>query len=234
MGIDTHTYKFWEKEVVENPSEGEDPVNYNPLDKRYYFLRMSEVFNSVTMISTGLSQTGTSAKYYRESYAGLSFTDIIQTYYLTMQSILDRFISVIAEMWLKDVDIIHFDFRKVYYIEQLSNYFIVNKINNYIPGKPTQVELIRVLYSEPPAITTPIQITNYVVDGLQVTIDYILNAEIDTFIFEVSTDGGVTWSGTIAFYIPSPIVLNVDGPGVYYFRLKFQESYSNIITVTVI
>lgn len=143
-----NVYKLWEKEVKENPDEGENPIKYKPLDKRYYFMRRELKNTTVALASPQLGQAGISNKYYRESFFRLSFKDIVQNYYGPLQQVLNKSIVVEVELYLKETDIANFDFRKLYYISQLSSYFIMNKINNYMPGKMTKCEMVRVLYSQ--------------------------------------------------------------------------------------
>lgn len=140
----TNVYKIWEKEIDE---DGTEPIKYKPLDKRYYFMRAQLNAGNITLKSTALDESVASNFYYRESYYKLPFSDIIQDYYGPFQQILNKAQMVTAELWLKDTDIVNFDFSKLYYIKQLSSYFLVNKINNYVPGKVTKCELIRVHYS---------------------------------------------------------------------------------------
>ena len=45
---------------------------------------------------------------------------------------------------LKYTDITNFDFTKLYFIKQLGNYYLVNKIINFRMNETTNVELIKV------------------------------------------------------------------------------------------
>jgi len=144
-----NVYRLWDKEAVEDPQEGEPPVNYKPLDKRYYFLRAQQKIQNVKLTSGQIQQSETATSVWVETFNGLSFEEILQNYYLPLQQVLSNAIIVNAELWLTDTDVVNFDFRKLYYIEQLSGYFIMNKINGYVPGKVTKCELVKVLYTAP-------------------------------------------------------------------------------------
>lgn len=145
LGADTNVYKLWDKDI-EQVGAGQ-LVKYKPLDKRYYLLRRVNKNQHIDVVSEQLGQSGSSEKYCTESFFKLSFSDVIQEYYGPLNQILKKSQVLTVDLFLKDTDIVNFDFKKLYYIEQLSSYFIVNKINNYVPGKVTRCELVRVLYA---------------------------------------------------------------------------------------
>ncbi|WP_116790160.1 hypothetical protein [Flavobacterium psychrotrophum] len=144
-------YKMWDKEVTQEQEEvnGETitrtVTNYKPLDKRYYFMRTvydSRLFFVTSMVTQQIAdQRGA----WFENYSGLSFKDVVQKYYGPLNRITHNSRVITAELWLSEADVSKFDFKKRYYIEQLSGTFLINKINNYIPGKPVQCEFLRVL-----------------------------------------------------------------------------------------
>lgn len=114
---------------------------------------------SIRDLTIGGSQS--SSYSYIESYWKLPFTDILQDYYTNLNRILDKACIITAELWLSEGDIAQLDFLKLYYIEQLGSYFLLNKVNNYIPGKPTTCELVKVLFGETQQITREINITSF-------------------------------------------------------------------------
>jgi hypothetical protein len=56
---------------------------------------------------------------------------------------LDKSKLLICNINLKYTDITNFDFTKLYYIEQLGSYYLVNKVLN-LEFEVTRVEMIRV------------------------------------------------------------------------------------------
>jgi hypothetical protein len=145
LNNETNVYKLWDKEVVENPEEGQPPVKHKALDKRYYLLRATPKNTGITLQSNANSiANGFCQNYYAESYSGLPFQDIKNTYYAPLERVLQNSLIVQVQLWLTDADVANFDFRKKYHIEQLGANFIMNKITNYIPGKPTVCEMVRV------------------------------------------------------------------------------------------
>jgi len=158
LGRSTNVYKLWDKELVENPAPGEEPYTYKPLDKRFYFLKAIKRLSPITVRSVAENSTISSSAYYTESFYKLPFSDVVQDFYDPLKQILDKACIITAEIWLTDVDITAIDFKKLYYIEQLASYFTLNKIENYIPGKVTKCELVRVQYTgaTPPETITPV------------------------------------------------------------------------------
>jgi len=145
LGRTTNVYKLWDKEIKENPAEGEASIKYKPLDKRYYLMRAERKNTSVFVKSNANpQQNGTCTSYLTEDYTGLPFSQILQTYYAPLQRILEKTIVVSAQLWLSEADVANFDFKKKYYIAQLGGNFVMNKITNYVPGKPTTCEMVRV------------------------------------------------------------------------------------------
>ncbi|MGV3459905.1 MAG: hypothetical protein ACO1N9_05550 [Flavobacterium sp.] len=144
---ESNVYKLWEKEIDEDPDV---PVKYKPLDKRYYFLRSEQqsAYSGLTLKSNSTQESQSVTTYQAESYTKLPFSNVVFDYYTPLERILNRSLMVSAELYLTDADICNFDFRKLYYLMPLGDYFIVNKINNYVPGKPVKCDLVRVLFTD--------------------------------------------------------------------------------------
>lgn len=219
LGRKNHLYKLWDKEVMENPEEGEEPITYNSLDKRYYFLRSRQVQGPVYVYSKATGNPLFGTHYYEANYSKLPFYDIVAEYYAPLEQVLNKALIVNAELYLKDSDIVNFDFKKLYYFSQLSAYFIINKINNYMPGKLTKCELLRVKYTS--VSNAPIQLVNVPksitinsvtnTSGLNFGIHYEANfsPEYD-FIFQYSPDA-VNWKTAVTsheFLSPQQITVS--------------------------
>lgn len=148
FGKSTNVYKFWEKEFTDQG--GTQQVEYKPLNKRFYFLRSeNRTFSGGIIIGSealGTSATITTAP--AESFAKLAFTDVVQEYYMSLQNILNKAKIISVQLFFSSRDIADFDFKKLYYIAQLSGYFLVNKISGYTAGKPATVELVQVNRNE--------------------------------------------------------------------------------------
>lgn len=227
----SHVYKLWEKEIVENPEENEEPVKYKPLDKRYYFLRPEMESKAVNIYSAELGTSLAVNHYYRESQYRLAFNHIIADYYTPLTAILNNAVVIETELWLNDTDMAEFDFRKLVYIEQLSNYYLVNKINNYVPGKPTKCELVRVLHTMPLPPVPLFTLTNITLtDTNAVRIDFSRNVEGIAGMLEISSDNEL-WVN-LSLLSESPFITYTLDPGDYYFRISFIEP-SNVLFITV-
>ena len=141
----SNVYKIWEKEIKDD-----NTVEYKDLENRFYFQRAEKITGTVLLISELTNDTADSGFYYRESYFRLNYQSIVYDWYRPINSIFNKSKLVTANFWLKPFEVSLFDFSKLIYIEQLSSYYLVNKIVNFVKGKPTKLELIEVDYfSEP-------------------------------------------------------------------------------------
>lgn len=236
MGRLSNVYKLWEKEAVDEPEEGEEPFKYKALDKRYYFLKLQSVTvaneNAITLKSDTLQQTDTATQYNLESYYKLKFQDIITDNYTPLVQVLDRSLVVTAELFLTETDIANIDFKKLYYIKQLSNYFILNKVNNYVPGKPVKCELVRVVYNPFPDVQQPIKITKVIVNpGNYIRVYFDLNVQANIVNLQVYNQSG-QWNNNTLGAEHNPRHLDLP-PGTYRIRLEALGHYSNEVTVTI-
>lgn len=234
MNAPGNVYKSFEKEVKEAPADeegAEDTIEYKPLDKRYYFIKAQQQQGTLKLYSNDLTQHLTVSGCYRESYYGLSFEEIIANYYQPIQQVLNRSVVVTAEFWLNEADIANFDFKKLYYIEQLSGYFLMNKILNYIPGRPVKCEMVHVHYMPPQESLPSITLLSVERTGLTATLFFAtVNLNTPYLAAQFSADGEV-WTGNTGSP-QSPRTVTVPAPGSYQFRLYHEGSgtYSNIIT----
>lgn len=190
----SNVYKIWNKEIKDD-----ETVEYKGLDGRFYFLRAEEKFQSLNIGSTILGVEQTVQKYYRESYFRLPFQNIIQDFYAPIESIFNKAKLVSCFFWFKKKDVANFDFSKLYFIEQLSSYYLVNKINNFVENKATKVDLIEVDYMKeidivnPPVPSYTITVGQPTLLGcnitLPITTDYPLPADVVVNVYEGSFNG---------------------------------------------
>lgn len=230
----TNVYRLWDKEVVENPAEGDPPVKYKPLDKRYYFLRAEYSPKDVVLHSPKLGQTLPWFNCWIEQYWKLPFKDIVDDYYYPLRQLLEKSLVVNAELYLSETDVANFDFRKLIYIERLSSYFLMNKINNYIPGKPVKCELVRVHYTlEPQEAIPPVKITKVVVNAYNVLVHFDLDLMVNQATLQIYGYGSPgTWSnfpGSIA----SPRYQSFTPTGTFLIRMQAGSEYSNQVEITI-
>lgn len=247
LGQQHRVYRLWDKEYKEGTDDEPDTVTYKPLDKRYYFMRATENQRSsyIRVLSLQYLDSANVRHFYTESYYKLSFPEILQEYYGPLQNILTNATIVTAELWLTDHDVANFDFKKLYYIEQLSNYYLVNKINNYIPGKTTKCELIKVADTAdaPPQVSQSIYTINTILregtNGVRIFFSNILNPYIATL--QSSRDNS-TWSVSAYIYeqAESPLILTAQAAGIHYFRIMYYEytptvsqRFSNTVSITL-
>lgn len=139
----TNVYRMWTKEIKEDGT-----INYKGLSKRYYFMReASHTFTTLTDIgseSLGAHQAITTIPV--ESFFNLRMEDVVREYYNNISQILNYSKLIEASIYLSENDITAIDFSKLYWIKQLSSYFLLNKVNNFVKKGITKVELIKVDY----------------------------------------------------------------------------------------
>jgi hypothetical protein len=227
----TNVYKLWDKEVDEDPAE---PVKYKALDKRYYFLRAEYSPKDVVLHSPKLGQTLPWFNCWIEQYWKLPFKDIVDDYYYPLRQLLEKSLVVNAEFYLSETDVANFDFRKLIYIEQLSSYFLMNKINNYVPGKPVKCELVRVHYTlEQQEAIPPVKITKVIVNAHNVLVHFDLDLMVNQATLQIYGYGSPgTWSnfpGSIA----SPRYQSFTPTGTFLIRMQAGSEYSNEVEITI-
>jgi hypothetical protein len=244
LGKQRNVYRLWDKEAVQNPAEGEDTVKYKPLDKRYCFLRAIGHSTRINLYSDALDIQEQSTLSWVESYSKLSFADILQDYYLPLMRILDKAQIVTAELWLTDADMVQLDFSRLYYIEQLSSHFILNKVNNYIPGKVTTCELVRVVYARPqvpPPALLVLSATATERNGrYRVTLEYSSNYTPAPGAIQPQyapqAPGDLVWQDVPAADIVTPgnpVVFRngtVDATPGHSFHLRVKDTQNNVIS----
>jgi hypothetical protein len=141
--LKTNVYKMWDKEVQDNGT-----VQYKGLQKRYYLMReRSHTFTTTTQIGSkvlGTHQAITTVP--AESFYNLGMEDIVRNYYNTIGAILNYSKIIEATIYLTEKNISDIDFSKLYWIKELSSYFLLNKVNSFTKKGVTKVELIKVDY----------------------------------------------------------------------------------------
>ncbi len=139
LGVIYNIYKFWDREPQDS---GE--IKYKDLENRFYMIRSQRINQIIGLESELSGQTAAGSAYDRESFSGLSFTEIINNYYRPLHSILNSARLLTANIYLNDLDIANIDFRKLIYIREEGSYFIINRVPNYIDAGIYRVQLLEV------------------------------------------------------------------------------------------
>lgn len=227
LPFETNVYKLWDKEVKDDGS-----VTYKSLDKRFYFLRYEDknFGTSKTIGSETLQEETTISTAPFESYFKLAFNDIIQDFYLPINQILNSAKVLNCDIWLKDNDIINLDFSKLIWIEQLGNYFLLNKVSNYVSGI-TKCELVKVDYVAPERRNIQFPLTIEYVDGC---INFIYDGTVLPFviIMEISQDNELTWSNYGSYFNFADPICSL--PFVVDTYVRFKNSIGNVVTNTIL
>jgi hypothetical protein len=203
-------FKFWEKAVKDDLT-----IDYKELTNRFYFLRKKEVTGSLTLKSEALNTTATVSSYLATDYYRLDFPSILIDFYSSIETIFNKAKKLPVSLFLKPKDIYNFSFQKLIYIDKLGSYYLVNKINNFIKGKPTSCELIEVDYNRELVISIPDLPTYLFIESINV-----VDCQV-TIVF--SSDGTFPFDLTV---IGQPTFNDPFSPSPDYFY------YSQTITVT--
>jgi hypothetical protein len=78
-----------------------------------------------------------------ESPEGISFKNVFNNDYAKIIQSIQKNRLVKANFVLSKLDIVSFDFSKLMYCEDLKSFFFVIKINNFIPGRETTCEILK-------------------------------------------------------------------------------------------
>jgi hypothetical protein len=142
--LNVNVYRMWNKEIKEDGT-----ISYKGLSKRYYLMReASHTFTTTTQIgSQSLATHQTITTVPVESFYNLRMEDIVRNYYATIGAVLNYSKIIEATIYLNEKNISDMDFSKLYWIKQLSSYFLLNKVNNFTKKGITKVELIKVDYT---------------------------------------------------------------------------------------
>lgn len=78
-----------------------------------------------------------------ESPEGISFKNILDNDYAEIVKAIKKNRLIRADFILNKLDVISFDFSKMMYCEELKSFFFVIKIDNFIPGRATSCEILK-------------------------------------------------------------------------------------------
>ncbi|MHA3787461.1 hypothetical protein ACX0HA_04560 [Flavobacterium hauense] len=197
LGKTSNVYKLWEKEIDDGPDDA-PTVQYKPLDNRFYFLRSEFVDDTIRLRFLATQESRMQGSYWQENFWKLSFEDIVADYYSSVSYLLNKSQVVTASLLLTDRDIANFDFRKLYYIEQLGGYFLMNKISSYVPGKPVKCELVRISAYSPDTIARPtITITKVVTNNHHVDVTFTTEGSPQAMALNISRISGEPMPGRV-------------------------------------
>lgn len=248
--LNCNVYKMWNKEVKDNGD-----ISYKGLQKRYYLMReASHTFTTTTQIGSESLATHQDIETIPvESFYNLRMSDVVRDYYKNIGAILNFSKIVDATIYLTEKNISDMDFSKLYWIKELSSYFLLNKVPNFVKKGITKVELIKVDYAAP-TLGQPVllidevknivprlhfgfnqrEITARAGDTILIYQDTIYNADMYSNPIVTSTGGTVTRAdlniievsfATSGAKTLSAMVVNLD---------RSIELESNVLNITIV
>lgn len=139
------TYKLWDKEIKDNSA-----VKYKALDNRFYFIKYIDTVltNSITISSSALGSSANFSSLPLERNGGLTFKDIKSKWYSKLGYVLNKTKLLEISVYMNKNDFQNIDFTEKLYIEQLGGSFLLNKVSNFIPNKPTTLEVLKINQTE--------------------------------------------------------------------------------------
>jgi hypothetical protein len=165
FGNSNQVYKFWNREI-----EKDGTIKYKELTGRYYFMRYDQSNTTVKVGSESLFTEQTVNTIPTANFNNLKFQQIIDKFYPSLKSILDKSKILTCDIFLNDSDVSNFDFKQLVYLKQFGSYYLVNKVSNYVSGQSTKVELIEVDYNKSFTEDIVIGITGTLtIDSIEVT-----------------------------------------------------------------
>lgn len=243
LNREMNVYKIWDKEIKDDLS-----ISYKDLTGRFYFLRFEDVdFNGLFSIKSEILDDEAIIDIAPvESYFRLKYNQIIADNYLAIGSILNKSKLLNVDFWLKPIDVIQFDFKRLIYVEQLQSYYFVNKISNFIKGKATSLELIEVDYFtqiDNPDVNSEVTIDDITLSSCEITIDVTTNivqpSDVLVVVYTLMPDGfggffnqqysqiPATLTGNQVVFSVESLPYNING---YSFAVRYFISVFETIT----
>jgi hypothetical protein len=139
------TYKLWNKEIKDNSA-----VKYKALDNRFYFIKYTDTVltNPVTIASSALGASAVFNSLPLERNDGLTFSEIKRKWYSKLGYVLNKTKLLEIQVYLNKNDFQNIDFTEKIYLEQLGGSFLLNKVSNFVPNKPTTVQVLKINQTE--------------------------------------------------------------------------------------
>lgn len=163
-------------------------------------------------------------------FEDLDMSGYIQNNYSELKKIANRAKVKDLNFLLDPIDIYNLNFFKLIYVRQQSSYFYINRINNFIAGKETKCEMVRIppnVFSDQQAVNTPPTVELFVNEdsiNQNETVLFTHNvADLENNIEKWELDFGDNTAPLTGFGLP---------PASISHEYKTPGSYTAILTVT--
>lgn len=206
--------------------ESEDGVNieYKALDNRYFFTRF--VINEGNWRYSSNEVTGSGQNVSQIMVANTSqtlFSELVPSKYQQYQKIFDSFRQHDIELKLGLADFLSLDLTKIFYFKQEAKYYMINKVS-FKEGELSKAECVAVI----PYIQRNITITSLSLGVINFTYS---GFDTNFLVFEYNRNNTYWVAENMPSQSPQTFTLPVNS-GTYNIRLRFENTYSNIFTLT--
>lgn len=155
-------------------------------------------------------------------FEGLNMSKYVLDNYSELRKIANRAKVIPIDLYLDPIDIYNLDFFKIYYIREFSSYFYINKVSNFLEGRATTCEMVRIppnVFSDEETVNTPPTVElfvdkNLINQGEQVVFTHnVADLENNIEKWELLFDGFLKDSG---FGIPPSSITHIyQSPGTF-------------------
>lgn len=136
--------KFFDKEIKEKPKDGEEPIKYKPLQKRFHLIRINEVSTNVSLGSKVFNKDKATNKVAVAHFDGLSWGSLISKYYNDLRKIISRSRLHTINLNLNLIDILSLSFDKLYYFQQEGHYYLLDALRYTTSTKEAKAVFVKV------------------------------------------------------------------------------------------
>lgn len=136
--------------MIENDDEGETTMTPTYKGCRVHLVRIDEATIYELQIKTGWHASGVLPRQPFPQALTVPMQELVDRYYTPVKRLMGHARTINAYFNLSALDIEQLDLLTPVWIERYGSFFYISKINNFIAGQPTKVELVKMSSSEEP------------------------------------------------------------------------------------
>jgi len=221
--IQVPVFTMWTKSPKENEN-GSISIEYKALDNRYFFIRFDQLAGNFRYDSREVSDTQQNISNILVANTSKTlFSELIPLRYGQYENIFNQFRAHDIDLKLGLKDFLTLDLTKMYYFIQEGRYYMINKVS-FQEGELSKAECVAVIPYRQRGIT----ITSLGIGVINFT---YFGFETNFLSFQYNRNNTFWVSQNMPSQSPQTFTLPVNS-GTYKIRLVFEDTYSNISTIT--